>query len=113
MKDRLFLLSPGFFEEQRGPLYCGDSLPIEGLLSLFPSLRESIDVRHVAFQKPREEIVAILGAEHQSAPVLVLGQDAQLVEGVAVKTIGKERYVDDEKEIRRYLSARFALPGAS
>ncbi len=113
MKDRLFLLTPGFFNGQHGPLYCGDSLPIEGLLSLFPSLGESIDVVHVAFQKPREKIVAVLGEGHQSAPVLVLATDAVVADDLPVKISGGERFIDDEKAIRQYLSARFNLPTAS
>ena len=113
MKDRLFLLTPGFFNEQRGPLYCGDSVSIEGLLSLFPSLHECIEVTHIPFQKPREKIVSLLGTENQSAPVLILSSDAQTVEGVAIKAIGEERYIDDEKEIRHYLSAKYSLPRAS
>ena len=40
MKDTLYLLRPGFFNAGVGPLYCGDSLPVEGLLSFFPQLRE-------------------------------------------------------------------------
>ena len=113
MKDRLFLLSPGFFKEQQGPFYCADSVPIEGLLSLFPSLHELIEVNHVSFQKPREMIVALLGTDNQSAPVLVLGTDENVVEDVAVKTVGGERYIDNEGDIRRYLSKRFALPTAA
>lgn len=48
LKDQLFLLNPGFKDDAGdGPFYCGDSVPVEGLLSFFPALREEIDVRYV------------------------------------------------------------------
>ncbi|MFC4312576.1 DUF3088 family protein [Steroidobacter flavus] len=33
MKDQLYLLRPGFFNATLGPLYCNDSVPVEGFLS--------------------------------------------------------------------------------
>jgi len=52
MKDQLYLLRPGFFNAGLGPLYCGDSLPIEGMLSFFPQLRTLLDVHYLEFPRP-------------------------------------------------------------
>jgi hypothetical protein len=41
-KDQLYLLRPGFMNAGLGPLYCAESAPIEGVLSLFPRLRTLI-----------------------------------------------------------------------
>ena len=71
-KDQLFLLQPGFFKESEGPFYCGDSVAVEGLLSFFPQLRNEVDVHYIGAPRPRAAIVALIGADNQSAPVLVL-----------------------------------------
>lgn len=113
MKDRLFLLKPGFFSDGRGPLYCSDSLPLEGLLGLYPALREAIDVVHVEFPRPRAPLVAVLGEAHQSAPVLVLADRATAAEGIAVKTAAGLHFIDHETDIRAYLSRRYELADAS
>ncbi len=74
-KDQLFLLQPGFFKESEGPFYCGDSVAVEGLLSFFPQLRNEVDVHYIGAPRPRAAIVALIGADNQSAPVLVLGDE--------------------------------------
>jgi hypothetical protein len=113
MKDHLFLLKPGFFIAERGPFYCGDSLPIEGLISLYPALRDAVEVVHIDFARPRANLVEILGEEHQSAPVLVLANPDNAPADVETKTASGKHFIDNEADIRRYLSKRFALAQAS
>src|SRR4051794_32468069 len=72
MKDRLFLLRPGFYNVGLGPLYCTESLPVEGLLSFFPQLRQLIEVHYLEFPRPRQPLAKLLGAGHQGVPVLIL-----------------------------------------
>lgn len=70
----LFLLPPDFLdpEEGEGPYVCPHCMAVEGLLSVYPVLRRSLDVRYVPFIRPRTEIIELLGEAHQSCPVLVL-----------------------------------------
>lgn len=110
MKDKLFLMSPGFTNAGLGPFYCGDSVSVEGLLGFFPELRDRVDVTYIDFPRPRQAIVDLIGEEHQSVPVLVLADDASAASPVNTKTTGGRRYIDDEKQIRQYLSARHDLP---
>ncbi len=113
MKDILFLMQPGFFNAQLGPLYCGDSAAVEGMLSFFPQLREIIEVRYAAFPWPRTELVEMLGEDHQAIPVLVLAPDRRIKDGGV--TPGKargRRYLDKEHVIRRYLSSQYGFPRA-
>ncbi|NCY02817.1 MAG: DUF3088 family protein, partial [Planctomycetia bacterium] len=45
---------------------------VAGILYYYPRLGEAIDVRQVDVPRPRPEVVALVGEEHQSCPVLVL-----------------------------------------
>ncbi len=111
MKDQLFLLRPGFFNAGLGPLYCGDSVSVEGLLSFCPDLRDLVDVHYLDFSRPRAALVAALGEDHQSVPVIVLADKIQLRDpGVEVRQTHGRRYIADEKLIRRYLSSQYYQP---
>jgi len=77
-KHVLFLLKPGFYDEKGGPYFCPNCATVEGFLSYVPEIEKRIDVRRVDFQRPRKEIVKLLGASNQKCPVLVLGEDAGL-----------------------------------
>jgi hypothetical protein len=108
VKDQLFLMKPGFTNAGMGPFYCADSVAVEGLLGFFPELREKVDVTYVEFPRPRAPIAGMLGDENQSIPVLVLADG----DGETAKIANGHRFIDDEKKIRSYLSAKFGLPEA-
>lgn len=109
MKDQLFIMTPGFMNDDKGPFYCGDSVSVEGLLGFFPELRKKIDVTYIDFPRPRQAIIDLLDTEHQSVPVLILSPDSDTAEA---KTINGRMFIDDEKAIRAYLSATCNLPAA-
>lgn len=104
-QDTLFLAAPGFVVEGQGPFYCGDCIALEGLLSLYPQIHQGLEVRHIAFRRPRQEVVALLGEQHQSLPVLVMAA-ASSPGDIGVRVHGGQRFIDDEAAIRRYLSQR-------
>lgn len=110
MKDRLFLMKPGFTNAGMGPFYCGDSVSVEGLLSFFPELREKVDVHYVAFPRPRQPIAGMLGEENQSIPVLVLAEADG--EAFGAKAANGHAFIGEERQIRNYLSGKFGLPEA-
>lgn len=112
MKDKLFLMQPGFRNAGLGPYYCGDSAPVEGLLGFFPELRDKIDVEYIAFPRPRQAIVDLVGEDNQSVPVLVLAEGSETVGDIEAKSANGHRYLDNEKQIRQYLSVRHGLPTA-
>lgn len=114
MKDRLYLLRPGFMNASIGPLYCNDSAPVEGMLSFFPKLREFIDVQYVEFPRPRAPLVEALGTEHQSLPVLILAPDRKLKPGVPEpETANGRRFLANERSVRDYLSVQYGFPQAT
>lgn len=71
-KDRLYLIRPGFFHEERGPFYCPGCAEVLGLLEHYPFLKERVSLHYVDFARPRSELVTLLGTENQSCPVLIL-----------------------------------------
>jgi hypothetical protein len=113
MRDALYLMKPGFFNQGRGPFYCGDSVGVEGLLSFFPALRDLIDVHYIGFERPRAPLASLLGESHQSLPALVLADGRRLEDlSLEPQSAGGQRFFSDEKAIRRYLSSQYALPHA-
>ena len=114
MKDKLYLLKPGFTNANVGPLYCNDSAPVEGMLSFFPQLRDLLEVHYVTFPKPRTVLVEALGESHQSLPVLIVSPKRHLIaEGPEPSVAHGRQFFADERRIRDYLSAQYHLPHAS
>lgn len=111
MKDTLFLLTPGFRDGDGLPYYCPYCTIFEGLLHLYPHLVSQIEVRRVAFPKPRAEIVSLVGPEHQSCPVLVVGE-AMMNSGnhPQFKTVGNLSFIDEPEDIGNYLSLTYGIP---
>jgi hypothetical protein len=73
-RDRLFLLRQGF-EDPAYPgrrFFCWHCALIEGLLTAFPALADRFDVERIAWPKPRQEVIALVGEENQWLPLLVL-----------------------------------------
>jgi hypothetical protein len=75
-KHVLFLLKPSFYDEKGGPFFCPECSTVEGFLSYTPGLEKRLDVRRIDFQRPRKEIVDLIGASNQKCPVLVLDENA-------------------------------------
>jgi len=77
-KHTLFLLNPGFFDGEDGPFFCPHNAAIEGLLKYEPELETKLDVRKVDFQRPRSDIVKLLGEKNQFTPVLVIDETQEI-----------------------------------
>ena len=109
MKDTLFVLRPGFTD--KGTTYfCPYSAQIAGFLAYYPQVRDTLDVIELDFAKPREPLATVLGTDHQSAPMFVLGGDKVDVPDVHVKEANGHAYVEKTIEILRYLAATRGLP---
>jgi len=77
MKPKLFLLEPDFEDKAVSMdrlFYCPDSALVEGILSYYPQLKDSIDIRYLSFGKPREQLVELLGEQNQLCPVLIVSE---------------------------------------
>jgi hypothetical protein len=109
-RDRLLLLKPGFedpaFPGQR--FYCWHCALIEGVLASFPDLAARLDVERIDWPRPRAAVVAALGPENQSLPVLLLGEGGAT--DPSVREHAGQRFIDDKDGILRALSARHGFP---
>jgi hypothetical protein len=114
MKDQLYLLRPGFFNGSRGPFYCPDSASVEGLLGFFPKLRERVEVHYLEFSRPRNPLVETLGESHQSLPVLIVAaHPLPNCAGLQLRNSNGRNFIDDECQIRLYLSSQYEFPQAT
>lgn len=59
-------------DKGQGPYFCPDCAQMAGLLAFYPELKQQLEVRYLDFQRPRAELVELLGEENQSCRVLVL-----------------------------------------
>jgi len=109
-RDRLFLLKPDFVDPaypgQR--FYCWHCALLEGVLSCFPSLQSKIDVERIAWPKPRQAVVELVGENNQSLPLLVLAADAP--DELATSKYRGRKFVDAKDAILAVLSRRHGIP---
>jgi len=111
-RDKLFLLRPDFedpaFPGQR--FYCWHCALIEGVLASFPQLAARIDVERVAWPRPRQAVVDLLGPENQSLPVMILAQVNTSSSGVSLYK--GRAFVAGKDGILAALSERHGFPNA-
>lgn len=109
-RDKLFLLRPDF-EDPAYPgqrFYCWHCALMEGVLVSFPELASGFDVQRIAWPRPRQEVVALLGEAHQVLPLLILAKgetsphQTGTHEGIA--------FIDDKDKILAALSERHGFP---
>jgi DUF3088 family protein len=110
IRDKLIILQPGFsdpaYPGQR--FYCWHCMLMEGLLASFPALQSRIDVERIAWPRPRAEVVALIGPENQSLPVLILADETP--SGLETGTWAGRRFVAGKDAILKALAARHAIP---
>ena len=109
-RDRLFLLRQGF-EDPALPgrrFFCWHCALIEGLLTAFPALTEKLDVARIAWPKPRQDLIAMVGEENQWLPLLVLADG-----GTSPHQTGSYQgrtFINDKDAILAALSERHGFP---
>lgn len=109
-KDILFLLTPGF-EDPAYPgqtFYCEHCALIEGILASFPELGKNLDIRRIAWPRPRHEVVELVGEENQSLPLLILTRGAYPVH--QTEEYEGNAFASDKDAIMALLSERHGFP---
>ena len=109
-QDLLLLLEPGFADPKYpGERFiCPDGAPIEGLLASDPSKTSHLDIHRLPFARPREAVVAALDEDHQSLPVLILGDEHPVP--ADAQRLGDRRFVTDTRRILDLLAERHGFP---
>ena len=64
-------------------------------------------MRYVDFKRPRPEIVAELGPDHQSSPCLVLADPSKAPMGVKVQAANGRSFVNDPLQVCEYLAQAY------
>ena len=107
-QDRLYLIRPAFYHEERGPFYCPGCAEVIGLLEHYPLLKERVSLHYVDFARPRSQLVKLLGAENQSCPVVILSQDSEnlpLLSGL--RRANGFAFVEGAREIGEYFALAY------
>jgi hypothetical protein len=104
-KDILFLLTGTWDDADGGPWLCADCCTMEGALLINPHWKDAITIVRVEAARPRGEIVALLDADHQNAPTLVLADKTEGHE--ACETVEGRRIMTDPKTICRQLAQSY------
>lgn len=109
-KDQLFLLETGFTDPAfpGQVFYCWHCVLMEGLIASFPQLSRQLDVHRIAWQRPRGDLVTLLGPENQSCPVLVLADGS--ADSVHARQYAGKRFIDDKDAILIALTERHDIP---
>jgi len=105
----LLVLKPGFYDGTKGPFYCPDSAAIEGFLKYGPEIEKNVEVRRIDFQRPRKEVIDLLGVDKQGSPVLVLDQSGEVPPEAQVSTDTGRAFITDTKHIGEYLGRTYGL----
>ncbi len=109
MRDHLFLLKPGFEVGDGKNYYCPHSAQVEGVLAFYPRLRLEMDITYLKFGRPRQPIVDLIGAENQSAPVLVVGDAATIPKQLKPGVAKGRSFFSGEEAIAEYLALRYGI----
>jgi len=108
-KDTLFLLPPGFEDNERRE-YCPECSEIWGLLSWFPAIKESLIITYVPIIKPRAAMSALLGDKNQNATTLILYETSPDYENCGIMQYRGQRFINNARDIGKYYAARFGTP---
>ncbi|MEZ5896155.1 MAG: DUF3088 family protein [Parvularculaceae bacterium] len=99
--DTLFLLPPGFFDNDRRE-YCPECAEMWGLLHYYPALKETVEINYQPITRPREQMIALLGEAHQNCPTLVLCENAPDAPGITAKRANGRRFFENARDIGAY-----------
>ena len=108
-KHILFILKPGFYDGEEGPYFCPHSAALEGFIKYAPEIEEKVIVRRIEFQRPRKEIIDLIGEENQGSPVLVLDKDSEIPPEAKISEDSGKAFLNDEIIISNFLSRTFGL----
>ncbi len=110
-RDTLFVIKAPFEDAALGGTwFCTACATLEGALLANPHWANRIEVKRSAFPRPRHDIIALIGEENQSMPVLVLA-DASTPPGDAKRSVEGRAFLDEPKAITRYLAAAYGGAG--
>ena len=107
MTDQLLLLNPDWHDDQGGPWFCPAGSVIEGVLAFYPALKDQLQITRLDHPRPRPAVIALVGEDHQSCPILVLDGEFDWPDAATSAATGR-RFLQDGAIIP-YLAARYGI----
>ncbi len=113
-KDILFLLPPGFADNDRRE-FCPECAELWGVLHYYPAIKEALEIRYVGIDHPRTPICDVLGEGRWNAPTLVFPDGGDIPSELSPKTSNGRSYLGSARDIAKYFAARWgtAVPRGS
>ncbi|NNL90206.1 MAG: DUF3088 domain-containing protein [Marinicaulis sp.] len=105
-KDQLFLLAPGFEDNNRRE-YCPECAEMWGLLAYYPAIRESLEIHYEPLAHPRGGLTSLLGEGNWNCPTLVIADGADAGESATVRTENGRQFLDNARDIGKYFAHKF------
>lgn len=102
MKDTLFILGAPF-PDGGFEWYCNDCATLEGALLVNPHWKDRVDVRRIGFERPRKDMIDLVGPDWQGCPMLVMDKDRAPGDAIIV---GEYAILQDVRAIGRALTSR-------
>ncbi|MEL6827106.1 MAG: DUF3088 family protein [Pseudomonadota bacterium] len=111
-KDILFLLPPGFEDNDRRE-FCPECAELWGVLHYYPAIKEALEIRYVGITHPRGPICDLLGEGRWNAPTLVLAEPPPDLSDL--RNDNCHAHLGSARDIAKYFAARFgtAMPRGS
>lgn len=108
-KDLLFLLAPGF-EDNSQREYCPECAEMWGLLSYFPSIKDSVKIHYQPIARPRADLLERLGDKNQNCPTVILHEDSPRYEDCGIMRKNGHYFINNARDIGVYYSKRYGTP---
>ena len=111
-KDILFLLPPGFEDNDRRE-FCPECAELWGVLNYYPAIKESLDIRYVGIHHPRNPICELLGDGRWNAPTLIVSNP--MPDLIGLQTDNGHAHLGSARNIAKYFARKFgtAMPRGS
>lgn len=113
-KPTLFLLPPGFEDNQRRE-FCPECAELWGVLHYYPAIKEALDIVYVDIDHPRLPICEMLGEGRWNAPTLVFSPGLDIAAGLRMRSSNGLSYLDSARDIAKYFALQYgtAVPRGS
>ena len=109
-KDTLFILDPAFQDPAlEGTWFCPNGAMVYGALAANPHWAEHIEIRRIAFPRPRQEVIAAVSEENQGLPLLLFSDPATAP--AEAKRVNGRAFVQGGIAIGEALAARYGGAG--
>ena len=111
---KLFLLKPDFTDKNRdanAKYFCPENALINGIVNYYPKLKELLEINYIDFERPRKNLVKLVGEENQGCPNFVLSK-TEIDDNTDVSYFGsfeQNLFVNDPLLIAKYLSEKYKI----